>query len=144
MTSHHVRPTLLGYIRADVLRDGAEIPRMEAQLQAFADTEEFSLGTIYVQQRNASGAFHALMAAMERDDVARGVVIPDLRHLTVVEQVVLTRHDHGARTAIFAANIPSHTGGPDVESPNRARPAVPPLPAWDMWSDRQPPPHSFG
>ena len=86
VTSHHVRPTLLGYIRADVLRDGAEIPRMEAQLQAFADTEEFSLGTIYVEQRNASGAFHALMAAMGRDDAARGVVIPDLRHLTVVEQ----------------------------------------------------------
>jgi hypothetical protein len=82
------------------------------------------------------------MAAMERDDVARGVVIPDLRHLTVVEQVVLTRHEHGARTAIFAANIPSHTGGPDVESPNRARPAVPPLPGWDMRSDRHPPPHS--
>lgn len=126
--SHHIRPTLLGYIRADVLRDGTEVPRMEAQLQAFADTEEFSLGTIYVEHRNASGAFHALMAAMGREDAARGVVVPDLRHLTVLEQIVLTRHENGARTAIFAANIPSHTGGPGADSPNRARPAVPPLP----------------
>jgi len=126
--SDHIRPVLLGYIRADMLRNGTELPRMEAELQAFADTEEFSLGTIYVEQGDASGAFHALMSEMSRDEAARGVVVPDLRHLTVLEQLVLTRHENGARTAIFAVRIPSRTAGPDVASPNRARPAVPPLP----------------
>ena len=126
--SDHIRPLLLGYIRADMLRNGTELPRMEAALQAFADTEEFSLGTIYVEHRGASGAFHALMSEMSRDEAARGVVVPDLRHLTVLEQLVLTRHEDGARTAIFAARIQSRSGGPDVASPNRARPAVPPLP----------------
>jgi len=126
--SDHIRPVLLGYIRADVLRNGTELPRMEAQLQAFAETEEFSLGTIYVEQGGASGAFHALMSDLSRDETAEGVVVPDLRHLTVLEQLVLTRHEDGARTAIFAAGIRSRAGGPDVASPNRARPAVPPLP----------------
>jgi len=129
--SDQTRPTLLGYIRADVLRNGTELPLMEAELQAFADSEEFCLGTIYVEQGIASGAFHALMTEMSRDEDARGVVVPDLRHLTVLEQLVLTRHADGARTAIFAAIIPSRAGGSGVESPNRARPAVPPVPSSD-------------
>jgi len=114
----HVRPVLLGYIRADMLRNGTELPRMEAALKAFAETEEFSLGTIYVEQGGASGAFHALMSEISRDEATRGVVVPDLRHLTVLEQLVLTRYEDGARTAIFAARTPSPEGGP----------AVPPLP----------------
>lgn len=125
--SNLVRPTLLGYIRVDVLRDGTELPRMEAELQTFADTEEFSLGTIYVERGIASGAFHALMTELVRDEAARGVVVPDLRHLTVLEQLALNRYAEGARTPIFAASIPSRAGGPGVASPNRARPAVPPL-----------------
>ena len=125
--SDHSRPVLLGYIRADVLRSGTELPRMEAQLQAFAETEEFSLGTVYVEQGGTSGAFHALMSDLSRDEAAEGVVVPDLRHVTVLEQLVLSRHENGARTAIFAARIRSHPGAPDVASPNRASPAVPPL-----------------
>lgn len=123
-----LRPVLLGYIRADVLRNGTELPRTESQLHAFADDEEFSLGTIYVEQGNASGAFHALMSEMSRDEALRGVVVPDLRHLTVLERLVLTRHQDGARTAIFAARTTARAGGPGMPSPNRARPAVPPLP----------------
>lgn len=132
-----VRPTLLGYIRADVLGNGIKVPQMEADLRAFADAEEFSLATIYVEQGDTSAAFHALMTEMSREEAVRGLVVPDLRHLTVLEQVVLSRHDDGARTAIFAASIPSRLGRPGVESPNRARPAVPPLPEHDRPSDPQ-------
>jgi hypothetical protein len=102
----HIRPVLLGYIRADILLSGTELPRMEAELQAFADTEDCSLGNIYVERGAASGAFHALMSEMTRDEAARGVVVPDLRHLTVLEQLVLTLHEVGARTSIFAASVP--------------------------------------
>jgi hypothetical protein len=126
--SNHVRPLLFGYIRADMLRNRTELPRTEARLAAFAEEEEFSLGTVYVEHGDAPGAFHALMAEMSREEAARGVVVPDLRHLTVVEQLILARHENGARTAIFAAIIPPSAGGPGVEFPNRARPAVPPLP----------------
>jgi len=125
--SDHIRPVLLGYIRVDVLRNGTELPRMEAELQDFAESEEFCLGTIYVEQGGTSGAFHALMSEMSLDEAARGVVVPDLRHLTVHEQLILTRHQEGARTAIFAAVVPSRAGRPG-EDPSPARPAVPPLP----------------
>jgi len=126
--SSHARPTLLGYIRADVLRNGTELPHVRAQLEAFADCEEFSLGTVYVAQGDAAAAFHALMGEVTRDEAARGVVVPDLRHVTVVEQLVLTSYDEAARTAIFTASFIPRSGGPGVVTPSRARPAVPPLP----------------
>lgn len=110
--SDHTRPVLLGYIRADLLRNGTELRRTEARLRAFAETEEFSLGTIYVEQGDACGAFHALMSEMGRDETARGLVVPDLRHWTVHEQLVLTTHMDGARAAIFAASVPSRADGP--------------------------------
>lgn len=45
--NHHVRPVLLGYVRADALGNLTGLARAEADLQAFADLEEFSLGTVY-------------------------------------------------------------------------------------------------
>ncbi len=65
------------------------------------------------------------MTEVTRDEATRGVVVPDLRHVTVVEQLVLTRHEEGARTAIFTANFTPRAGGPGVDSPDRARSAVP-------------------
>ena len=115
------RPLLLGYIRADVLRNGTGLPQAEAQLEAFAEREEFSLGTVYVERGDAPGAFEALMAEITRDEAAWGVVVPDLRHLTVVEQLILSRHEEGASTAILAASFTPRTGGPGVGSPTRAR-----------------------
>lgn len=129
--SNLVRPTLLGYIRADVLNSHTEIRTTEAELHAFAEAEEFSLGTIYIERGIASGAFHALMSEMRCQEAARGLVVPDLRHVTVLEQLVLARHEDGARTPIFAARVPSGLGGPGAKSPSRARPAVPALPDED-------------
>ena len=117
MTSHP-RPLLLGYIRADVLKDRADLPMVEAQLEAFAHREAFSLGAVYVEKGSAPGAFDALMTEVTRDEAAHGVVVPDLRHLTVVEQLVLTRHEEGARTAIFTANFTPRSGGPGVGAPD--------------------------
>ena len=120
--SSHPRPLLLGYIRADVLKDRADLPQVEAQLEAFADRESCSLGTVYVERGSAPGAFDALMCEVTRDEGARGVVVPDLRHVTVVEQLVLTRHEEGARTAIFTANFTPRSGGPGAGLPE-TRPA---------------------
>jgi hypothetical protein len=126
--SNGARPVLLGYIRADVLRNGTELPKAEAQLETFAEREYFSLGTVYVERGDAPGAFHALMAEVTRDEAAFGVVVPDLRHLTVVEQLILSRHADGASTAVLAASFTPLAGGPGVGSPTCARPAFPPFP----------------
>lgn len=123
--SNHPRPLLLGYIRADALRNGAEIDAAKAQLEAFAEREEFSLGTVYVAQGDAPAAFHALMTEVTRRESTWGVVVPDLRHVTVVEQVVLTRHEDGALVPILAARFSPRADGPGVGTPTRARPVVP-------------------
>lgn len=126
--SSHPRPLLLGYIRADALRNGTEIDGVKAQLEAFAEREQFSLGTVYVAQGDAPAAFHALMTEVTRDETAWGVVVPDLRHVTVVEQVVLTRHEDGSRVPVLTATFTPRADGPGVGSPTRARPVVPPRP----------------
>ena len=97
------RPVLLGYIRADVLGPATEIHQVQAELATFADREEFSLGTVYVEQGTRPGAFHSLMDALANDDAAWGLVVPDLRHLTVVEHLVLRRHEDGAQTPVVVA-----------------------------------------
>jgi hypothetical protein len=119
--SSYARPILLGYIRADVLRNGTELPQARAQLEAFADREEFSLGTVYVAQGDAAAAFHALMGEMTRDEAVRGVVVPDLGHVTVVEQLALTSNEETARTAIFTVSFTPRSGGPGVDNPDPRR-----------------------
>jgi hypothetical protein len=121
-------PLLLGYIRADRLRNGTELPQVKAQLEAFADREEFSLGGVAVAEGDAPATFSALMAEVAHYEAAWGIVVPDLRHLTVVEQLILARDADGWRTAIFAATLGPHAGGPGARFQTRARPAVPPLP----------------
>lgn len=123
--SCHERPLLLGYIRADLLTNGTRVPQVRAQLEAFADREEFCLGTVFVADGDAPAAFHALMDEMTRDEAAWGVVVPDLRHLTVVEQLVLSSYEDGAQTAIFAATLGPRAGGPGEDLQTLAGPAVP-------------------
>ena len=114
--SNHPRPLLLGYIRADVLTSGTDLPGAEAELEAFADREEFSLGTVYVESGSTPGAFHALLSEVTRNEEATGVVVPDLRHLTVVEQLVMNRHHHDCpETAILA--VSPRSGGPGAIPP---------------------------
>ena len=117
--SNHPRPVLLGYIRTDVLRRRTELPRVEAQLQAWADREEFCLGTVYVENGHTPGAFDALMAEVSRDEAAWGIVVPDLRHVGIVEQLILNRHEAGARLAVLAAHVPPRPGGPGAVQPAR-------------------------
>ncbi|MFC5731071.1 MULTISPECIES: hypothetical protein [Nocardioides] len=105
------RPVLLGYIRADVLASTAEIRRVEAKLVTFAGREDFSLGTVYVERGTRAGVFDSLMDELAHDDSAWGLVVPDLRHLTIIEQLVMRRHDHGAQTkVVVASHCPDHRG----------------------------------
>jgi hypothetical protein len=126
--SNHPRPMLLGYVRADVLRSGTELPRVEAQLEAFAGREEFTLGTVFVEKGTAPGVFQTLLGEVTRDETTWGVVVPDLRHVTVVEQLVLTMHEDGAGTPILVANFTPRAGGPGVGSPNHVGSVVPAAP----------------
>jgi hypothetical protein len=126
--SHEPRPVLLGYLRADVLRSPTTAEQVRGELTDFADREEFSLGTVYVERTGMAAAFHSLMTELVRDDSAWGLVVPDLRHLGEGEQQVLRRHDEGIRTRIVVANFSPRSGGPGAESPACARSAVPPRP----------------
>jgi hypothetical protein len=121
-------PLLLGYIRADRLRDDTELPQVRAQLEAFADREQFNLGGVAVAEGDASATFSALMAEVALYEAAWGIVVPDLRHVTAVEQLILAHDADGGQTAIFAATLGPHAGGPGARFQTRARPAVPPLP----------------
>jgi len=90
--SNHPRPVLLGYIRADLLR-GADLALVETELGTFADQEEYTLGTVYVEHGDTTPrAFVALMDEVRSSDEARGVVVPDLRHLADGEHRILRRH----------------------------------------------------
>lgn len=106
--SSYPRPVLLGYIRADVLGGATPIRRVEAELATFADREEFTLGAIYVEKGTRAGVFDSLMDKLTQDDSTWGVVVPDLRHLTVIEHLVLSRRGDGAQTPVVVA---SHTPG---------------------------------
>lgn len=124
-----LRPVLLGYIRADVLKGTSAIRKVKAELASFAEREQFSLGTIYVEKGAKAGVFDSLMDELTQDESAWGLVIPDLRHLTVVEQLILSGHEEGASTAVLAASFTPRAGGPGVGSPIRARSAFPRHPA---------------
>ena len=130
--SNHPRPVLLGYIRTDVLRRRTELPRVEAQLQAWADREEFCLGTVYVENGHTPGAFDALMAEVSRDEAAWGIVVPDLRHVGLVEQIVLTRCEAGAWLAVLTSNVSPRPGGPGAVP--RARQVCRSTPEGRQWA----------
>ncbi|GAB3267090.1 hypothetical protein [Nocardioides dilutus] len=123
------RPMLLGYIRADVLTNGSDIAQAEAELRSFVEREELSLGTVYVEQGDPPGVLHSLLTELTRDKAAFGLVIPDLRHLTVVEQLILARHDQGASAIVLPAHFTPRAGGPGVCFPPHARSVFPPLTA---------------
>jgi|GEM_PF-5610308 len=102
--SNNPRPVLLGYIRADVVKSASRIRRVQAQLASFAHREVFSLGTVYVEEGAGSGVFHSLLDELAHDDSAWGVVVPDLRHLTVVEQVLLRKRGDPSATPVLIAD----------------------------------------
>ena len=85
--SNNPRPVLLGYIRADVLRSATKIRRVQAQLASAG-----------------GGVFHSLMDELAHDDANWGVVVPDLRHLTVVEQLIWRTRGDASRTPLLIAN----------------------------------------
>ena len=113
------RPLLLGYIRADVFKGRVDLSRVEAQLRDCADSEDFCLGTVYVEQSHDPGAFHALMAEVGREEAVWGIVVPDLRHIGAVEQLILNRHEAGSRLAVLAARVRPRPGGPGAVQPSR-------------------------
>lgn len=115
--SNHPRPLLLGYIRADVLADGIRPCTVEAQLRAFAEREEFALGTVYVEKGDPPGAFHALLDEASRSDSTPHVVVADLRHVTLTEHLVMSRHPDFDRSRILVAGFTLVAGGPGAVSP---------------------------
>lgn len=124
-------PLLLGYIRAEVLGSRPELHRVEAQLHECAEREDFCLGTVFVERGRTPGAFPALMAEAVRAD-AWGIVVPDLRHVGLVEQIVLTRCEAAAWLAILTTDVSPRPGGPGAVP--RARQVCRSTPEGRLWA----------
>lgn len=78
------RPLLLGYFRAHLLMTVNEMAQARSLLSAFATTEGFALGTVFIEHADsAPAAFDALIEAVQRYE-ARAVAVPHLRHLSVL------------------------------------------------------------
>lgn len=70
------RPLILGYVRADALTTERELAEFASSLAAFAHSEGYALGTVFVERtERVPAAFEALMTEAARTG-ARGVVMP--------------------------------------------------------------------
>ncbi|WP_154402921.1 hypothetical protein [Nocardioides speluncae] len=77
----NTRPLLLGYIRADALTTERDVEERTSDLAAFADSEGYALGTVFIERNdNAPAAFEALMTEATRTGVS-AVVVPGPRLL---------------------------------------------------------------
>jgi len=123
--AHSWRPMLLGFIRASVLRGAAEIRRVSRELEDFVTREDFTLGPVFVESGNVPGAFHAMIDELGRNEAVRGLVIPDRRHLSAEEQLILSRHERGSRTPVLTVRSVPLTGGPGAAPPFGSGPAFP-------------------
>jgi len=99
------RPLLLGYIRAQVLSSRIEVPAVEEELAAFADRENFCLGTVYIERGSAPGAFRQLLSELQRDETAFGIVVPGLHHLTSAERQIVGAAQHATGLRIVVAHV---------------------------------------
>jgi len=99
------RPLLLGYIRAQVLSSRIEVPAVEEELAAFADRENFCLGTVYIERGSAPGAFRQMLSELERDESAFGIVVPGLHHLTSAERQIVGAAQHATGLRIVVAHV---------------------------------------
>ena len=103
----HTRPLLLGYIRAHAITTAGELASARSTLAAFAATEGFTLGTVYVERDDtALGAFHALMDEILRDEDAWAVVVPDVTHLDDAQPRSMRRSLHDfPNVAVLVADL---------------------------------------
>lgn len=77
----NTRPLLLGYIRAEDLIAEPDVEKRTSDLAAFADSEGYALGTVFIERSdNAPAAFEALMDEATRTGVS-AVVVPGPRLL---------------------------------------------------------------
>ncbi len=120
----HGQPLLLGYLRSAVLGTTDALRSAHADLERFAQQEGFSLGLVFVDGGNVAGAFAALLEELARNEAARGIVIPDQRHLTCEEQLVLARHERGSRTPVLMVDPVPRLGRPGTDSPDGAGSAI--------------------
>ena len=114
--TERIRPLLLGYIREDVL-SGELLASAQTRLEDFADSEGFTLGTIFVERRHtAPRAFDALMEEIRRGDEAWAIVIPEVAHLNDVDHRAMSasQEDYTSMTVLVAHAFSPQTGGPGV------------------------------
>jgi len=78
------RPLLFGYLRVPALAKDVGPAEVRSRFGAFADTEGYALGAVFVDQAHTAPAgFDALIEAVKTYD-AHAVAVPSLDHLAVL------------------------------------------------------------
>lgn len=77
-------PTLLGYVRRDLLVIDGQVNLIEREMATFAKARAFSMGFTYVEKpRTWPAAFEALLESVTRHEVT-AVVLPSMLHFAVL------------------------------------------------------------
>ncbi|GAA3550090.1 hypothetical protein [Kribbella ginsengisoli] len=78
------KPLLLGYVRQHLLMTQEELAGVKDRLATYATTEGFTMGPVFVEQRESTpAAFEALVQAIGQYQ-ARAVVLPSMLHFAVL------------------------------------------------------------
>ncbi|NEA32017.1 hypothetical protein [Streptomyces sp. SID13031] len=78
------KPLVLGYIRQHLLMTEDELVGVKARLVDYAFAEGFTMGTVFIEQRESTpAAFEALVQAISQDQ-ASAVVLPSMLHFAVL------------------------------------------------------------
>jgi len=91
------RPLAHAYLRAHLLMTETELADVKDRLERFARVEGYCLDRVFVERVDLMpAAYHALVDALEADDVA-AVLVPTWQHLAVLGPPAVLR-DHLQRT----------------------------------------------
>jgi hypothetical protein len=78
------KPLVLGYIRQHLLMTEDELVGVKERLAYYATAEGFTMGTVFVEQRESTpAAFEALVQAIGHHQ-ATAVVLPSMLHFAVL------------------------------------------------------------
>ncbi len=78
------QPLLFGYLRVRLLAPGITSVEIVEQFEAYARTEGYALGTVFIDQAHTAPAgFDALIEAVKQHEV-RAIAVPTLDHLAVL------------------------------------------------------------
>lgn len=88
---------MLGYVRAHLLVTAEELADAKQSLAELANTEGYSLDSIYVAHADTAPAAFDSLLTRARDDDVTAVAVPGLHHLAVLGAPTAIQKDLASR-----------------------------------------------